>query len=230
MILLLLLLGSLWALKAEYQLSALGLKIAYLSIEKTETPKLITIKTHSLTTNSIFPPLNNEYRISLDEQSRPLSLKRIIRQKKLTDEVSTEYDFTKLVARMTHKTDGSIMVYHIGKTVRDVFSFLSLVSDGKVKEGRYNIDGNGTSWQAKVKEKPDEMLNTAMGKLRAQRYEISFENLSGQKQPYVDMVTHNMLNEGNKMNLWVDDRHIIVKAILKSKGISTHWDLTGVTP
>jgi len=122
------------------------------------------------------------------------------------------------------------MVYHIGKSVRDVFSFLSLVSDGKAKEGRYDIDGNGTSWQAKVKEKQSEKLNTAIGKLSAQRYEISFENLSGQKQPYVDMVTHNMLNEGNKMNLWVDDRHLIVKAVLRSKGISTHWDLIGVSP
>ncbi len=206
------------------------MQIAYLSLEKNAELEQITVKTHSLKTSKLFPPLNNEYRISYDELFRPVTLNRIIRQKNLNDVVETKYDYQKLLARQSRKSDGSIAEYGINKQTRDVFSFLAYLAEGKVVPGSYPIDGNGSKWQVSVKEKPLETVNTAIGKYKARRLEISFNNLTEHKQPYVDMVTNNMLKEGNKLSIWVDDRQLILKAVVKSKGITTHWELTGLSP
>jgi len=206
------------------------MQIAYLSLEKNAELKQITVKTHSLKTSKLFPSLNNEYRIRYDELFRPVTLNRIIRQKNLNDLVETKYDYQKLLARQSRKSDGSIAEYVINKQTRDVFSFLAYLAEGKVFPGSYPIDGNGSNWQVSVKEKPLETVNTAIGKYKARRLEISFNNLTEHKQPYVDMVTNNMLKEGNKLSIWVDDRQLILKAVVKSKGITTHWELTGLSP
>lgn len=218
------------ASKTEYCLKSLGLKIAYLSIEKNDTQKQITVKTHSLMTNSIFPPLNNEYRISYDEQYRPQTLTRIIRQKNLNDIVETRYDHSKQIARQSRKSDINSIDYSIGKQTRDIFSFLAFLAGKKPESGTYPIDGNGNPWLATAVAKPSETLKTVIGKHQARKIDVSFTNVTEQKQPYVDMVTNNILKEGNKLSLWVDDRQQILKAVVKSKDITTYWELTKLTP
>ena len=46
--------------------------------------------------------------------------------------------------------------------------------------------------------------------------------------PYIDMVTFNMLQENNKLNLWVYNNQYAVKATFKKKGLTSSWELIAV--
>ena len=161
---------------------------------------------------------------------RPIVSKRVIKQKNIDDFVITEYDHNSNSATLTRGSDKRKSKFAIDKNSREIFSFLELIKSGRAGDGSYPIDGNGLPWQATVSKKEKESVSTTIGKFSAQRYDITFENLSGTKMPYVDMVTHNTLNENNKMSLWVNDQQLAVRAVSKKGGISATWELIRFTP
>lgn len=222
--------NTLGAVTAEYTIKSLGLKIAFISINQNQAAKRVEVKTHSLKTSALFPQINNIYQISYDELYRPLTYNRIVKQKGLSDEVSTSYNFGKLSASSVRSSDKSVYNYTLSSHSRDVFSFLMFVSSGQAKAGKYNIDGNGYPWQASLANVGMEEVKTDVGKYKANRWTVTFNNLSGNKTPYVDMVTNNLLNEGTKLNMWVAKDGLVVKATVKKKGITANWDLVRVLP
>jgi len=219
--------GVLWASQAEYYLKALGMKVAYLKININDRNQTMDIHTHSLFTSSIFPQLDNTYSITFDNEYRPLNLKRDIHQKSLDDVVTTDYDRTKLTARLCRQSEPKSRSYPIGKDTREVFTFLAFLAKGNPRDGSYEIDGNGSKWKAVVARKGSETVKTILGKQPAQRYEIRFASPDQQKAPYIDMATNNILNQNSRISVWVDAKQRMIKAVVKARGISTNWELIG---
>jgi len=213
----------------EYNIKSMGMKIAYISVNRNESQRMIVVKTHSLKINSIFPQLNNTYRISYDEMLRPLVFSRSVEQKELNEEAKTTYDHNLKTASLYRSSTNTSKDYTIGKNSREPFSLLAYISSGKAIGGIYNIDGNGLPWQAHVLDAGIETVKTPLGKYSARRYNITFTNLTGKKMPYIDMVTHNMLSESSKLSLWVSDEEIILKALIKKGAVSMTWDIIGIT-
>jgi len=177
----------------------------------------------------LFPQINNIYRISYDEQFRPLALNRSVSQKELLEEINTNYDHNTQKAIMSRSSTHNSSTYTISKNSRDPFSLLAYIGTGKAAEGVYNIDGNGLPWQAKVRSFETEIVKTSLGKYLAKRYDLTFTNLTGKKMPYTDMVTFNMLSENNKMSLWVSEENVILKALVKKGAISVTWEIIGIS-
>ncbi|MDY0152484.1 MAG: hypothetical protein RBS43_09465, partial [Candidatus Cloacimonas sp.] len=101
------------AITAEYYIKAMGMKISYISICTDAVNNSIEVKTHSLKTSSLFPQLDNVYRISHDQFLRPVSYSRIIKQKNLEDQVDVEYNYSKLQAKQKSKLNNSNSHYSI---------------------------------------------------------------------------------------------------------------------
>ncbi len=213
---------------AEYNIKALGMKVAYISF--TQSSSQLHIKTHSLKSGAIFPTFDNEYMIDIDTMLRPVKYKRILKQKNLQDMVLATYDYSKLKATMFRQSDKSTSTYSVQDDSRDVFSFIALLSSGDLVKRHYLIDANGCPWQANVSLPISEVISTKLGKLKTTKYEVSFKPLSRKETPYVDMITFNFVNEKTKLNVWVSDSKIPVKAVVKKKAVFMSWELIGIKP
>lgn len=220
--------SSLSGITTEYNIKALGLKVAYISISQTETQ--ILVKTHSLMTSMLFPSIDNVYMIDIDNQYRPVQYTRKVKQKNLLDEVRVDYNYTLLDATMHRQSDNSKSTYRVRGDSRDVFSFISYLASRTTTQRQFNIDANGCPWQATVSNPKREEIKTKIGKLNTNKYEISFKPLSNQDTPYIDMVTHNFVNTESKLELWVSDSKIPVKAVVRKKAITMSWELIGLKP
>jgi len=217
--------GFLAAITTDYYMKAVGIKIAQISIQQNKADNYVEIRAKSVRESSIFPQINNVYRVKHNGSYQPLTYTRIIHQKNVQDEVTTTYNHNTAQAVMYRNSDKSTLQYSIAKNSQDIYSFLAKVISGQVDTGTYPIDANGVSWQANITRYSTEIVDTPLGKYPAVRYEISFQNMTNKKMPYIDMVTFNMLQENNKLNLWVYNRQFAVKATFKKKGISSTWEL-----
>ncbi|MDY0219391.1 MAG: DUF3108 domain-containing protein [Candidatus Cloacimonas acidaminovorans] len=213
---------------AEYYMKALGIKLAEISIQISENEPVIEIKAKSLKETAISPQLNNIYRIEHNGSYQPITYTRVIRQKNVNDKVIVNYNHNSSQATMIRLSDNSTIQYSIAKNSQDVYSFLAEVIAGRVQTGKYPIDANGVKWQANVVQLASETVDTPLGKYPARHYEITFHNLTEKKMPYIDMVTFNMLQENNKLNLWVYNNQYAVKATFKKKGLSSCWELVNI--
>ena len=220
--------GFLTAITADYYMKAVGVKIAQISIQQNDADKYVEVRAKSLRESPIFPKINNVYRIKHNGSYQPLTYTRIIRQKNVQDEVTTTYNHNTAQAYMYRNSDKSTTQYSIAQDTQDIYSLLAKVIAGQVETGTYPIDANGVSWQANITRYSSEIVDTPLGKYPAVRYEITFRNLTDKKMPYIDMVTFNMLQENNRLNLWVYNRQFAVKATFKKKGISSTWELFNV--
>lgn len=219
---------SMHCITAEYNIKALGTKVAYISF--TQSSSQLHIKTNSLKSGAIFPTFDNEYKIDIDTMLRPVKYKRILKQKNLQDMVLATYDYSKLKATMFRQSDKSTNTYSVQDDSRDVFSFIALLSSGDLVKRQYLIDANGCPWQANVSLPVIEVISTKLGKLKTTKYEVSFKPLSRKETPYVDMITFNFVNEKTKLNVWVSDSKIPVKAVVKKKAVFMSWELIGIKP
>lgn len=230
LIVILLAVNCLYALTAEYYVKALGMKISYISISVQPNSNSIEVKTHSLKTSRLFPQIDNVYRIARDPQGLSCQYYRTIRQKNLSNEVSVDYNYQKLIATQKSKIEPKIKNYHISKDSRDVFSLLAMIVNGEAKTGCYRIDANGVPWQATLKQSEAETLKTQLGEYPTKRYDIVFKCLSKEKTPYIDMVTFNLVNEDTKLSFWVSDNNVAVKALVRKNAMAMNWELIGLSP
>ncbi|PKN72193.1 MAG: hypothetical protein CVU50_08615 [Candidatus Cloacimonetes bacterium HGW-Cloacimonetes-3] len=204
------------------------MKVAFISFTRSKTQ--LHVETHSLRSNAIFPSIDNEYIIDVDSQLRPLKYTRLLKQKKLQDKVLVDYDYSQLKATMFRQSDNSISTYAVQDDSRDVFSFIALLSTGDSIKRQYLIDANGCPWQANVSLPTKEVLSTNIGKISTVRYEVRFKPLSQKATPYVDMITFNFVNENTKLNIWVSDNKIPIKAVARKKAVSMSWEIIGIKP
>ncbi len=225
LILCLFILGTscLWGITAEYSIKSLGMKVANISISM-GLGKL-EISANSNGSSPLFPKINNRYYIEIDDQYRPLFYTRSINQKSVKDEITSRYNRKELQLTLHRKSTGISKSYPIHLNSRDVFSMIALLISGKGTSNSYQIDANGSPWQATITSTSREEVKTKIKKFKTKRYDIVFKPLSDAPTNYVDMVTHNFVNEDTKLSLWVADEGLAVKSVVKKKGISMNWEL-----
>ena len=206
-------------------MKAAGIKLAKIDILISDREPLIEIKAKSVKETPLFPQIDNIYRIEHNGEFLPLTYYRIVKQKNVSDEVTVNYKHNAAEATMSRLSDNSLCRYKTAVGSQDVYSFLAKVISGKATGSNFPIDANGVRWQAKVKKLKAETISTSLGKYPAKHYEITFQNLTERKMPYIDMVTFNMLQENIKLNLWVYNNQYAVKATFKKNGLTSSWEL-----
>ncbi len=210
----------------EYNIRSLGLNISKISIEHRQEQNSIKVRTKSLITNRIFPRIDNEYSIIYENHYLPISYIRNINQDSNVDSVSVRYSHSSLSAVMSSAKQAKKSKYHITSQTRDLFSFLMLLANGNITQDRYVLDGNGRLWNATLSDEGSEVVRTKVGTFKSRRYRVTFEPQNSSVAPYIDMVTHNLLNQDSIVTIWISDSKIAVKAVVRKKLLSMNWELT----
>lgn len=213
------------AFNADYDIKSLGLKFARLSLNVNSAQNTIQVNARSISSGKIFSKLDNSYTISHDSNYLPHVYNRRIRQKDWDVTVNAEYNHSKGKARMMNSAETKEMEYTISTSSRDIFSFLAWCAAGHANPGTYPIDANGISWQVQLTKEKLEKVKTSIGSYSATKYILSFKQLGKGKTPYVDMVTFNLVNSGTKVELWISQEGIPVKAKVKKGSQAMSWDL-----
>ncbi|PKN79877.1 MAG: hypothetical protein CVU48_03990 [Candidatus Cloacimonetes bacterium HGW-Cloacimonetes-1] len=212
---------------ADYEVKAMGLKLATVRIENNTGAQLINVSVKSVYSNRIFPPVDNRYQVNYVSGYYPVKYYRKIHQNDLRDSVMVYYNRDNKTAS-ANSTQSKIQgKYKISSEIRDYFSFFTMLTLEDLPTGKYVIDGNGCPWMASVDLEKIETIHTDIGKFTARKYNISFQNMTANKMPYIDMITHNLLNEDTTLNLWISTNHIAVKASMRKKTVSMIWDMIG---
>ncbi len=212
---------SLIALRAEYNVNSLGIKIADLEIEMERD--FIDIKIESTKVLPLFPHINNRYIIRSRGDFIPERYKRIVHQGELLDEIEAVYEVG--VARMTQQSVDSEYVYDIADDTRDFFSLLNLICNTAKPQRKYIVDGNSRAWEASVSPASAEKIKTKIGSFNARKHVLSFKPLSPEKAPYMDMLTHNLLSEDIVLTLWISSEGVPLKAQIKKKLMGMNWEI-----
>lgn len=209
---------------AEYKISSLGVKVADLRIEF--QPKKTIIKVQNKGKIWIFPHINNRYEVESRDGFLPQRYLRTIHQGELRDSVLTLYDPP--AATMYQKSAGENISYPIKPMTRDFFSFLRMLCSQKDASGSFFLDGNGVCWRASVSKSEMDKIKTALGTFTARKHEISLKSLSQEKAPYTDMLTHNFLSEDTRMNIWISEDGLPLKAQMKKKIWNMNWEIVSI--
>jgi hypothetical protein len=85
-----------------------------------------------------------------------------------------------------------------------------------------DLEGNRKRWE---KRKPENL----MGIFQTTKYELRFKAQSPHKAPYVDMLTHNFLDESLHLSIWVNQGGIPVKAHLKKRLMVMTWEIQSIS-
>lgn len=215
-----------WAYSATYDIKSLGLRIATLSITSSESRGVTEVKAASVISNALFPEIDNTYRVEFDANHLPQKYSRIIRQSSVSDEVTVVYKHSSRTAKATHRLGNRTYNFAITDSTRDFFSLLTLLANKSAVPSEYSVDGNGLLWSASLRLDGRERIRTKLGKYTCTRYQIRFTPLSAKTMPYVDMVTHNLLKENNKLTLWISEDGIPLKAVVRKGAIGMIWEIT----
>lgn len=221
---------SLHSRQMNYNVRAMGLSVASLSIERDPSAGIVSVKTKSLITNALFPSIDNQYTVRYSSGYLPLKYHRSVRQDKLKDNVLTLYDHSKGQATESHSKASENISYRVNSSTRDFFSFVAMLSDGNAGAGSYELDANGSLWKVSVSYLGSKDIKTDAGKFRSLGYKLSFNCATHTKPPYVDMVTHNLFHKSSKVELWVDGNGLVVKASMKKGAIGSSWELKEIKP
>jgi len=213
------------AFQANYIVRAMGLKVAKIDILENISEGKVEVTAVSLMSNKMFPRINNHYWVDFNDQYLPGTYTRTIDQDNSQDSVFVVYDHANSKASMYRRSTKTRQNYSLIYQTRDFFSLMMGLSKGKVKSGKHYVEGNGIIWQAIVEKKETEILKTKLGRFRAQRYKMEFKNTSDNKMPYIDMVTHNLLNNDTTVNIWVSENGLVIKASVTKGLISMVWEL-----
>ena len=228
LLLLFALLGSgLQAVTMDYKVKALGLEVVSLKISRESQSLSIWVK--SLIHNKIFPYVDNSYRINYNKNYFPSNTERKVINKKTNCNYYTHYNHAAGSAQMT-TSDKQNQQYRITNRTRELFSLIMMFCDGKGKAGTYELDANGSMWQAKARYLGSSKISTKAGDFQAQGWSFSFSSETHTKPPYVDTLTHNIFSSKNKTEFWVDNKGTLVKAKVSRGILSASWELVSVNP
>ena len=103
--------GFLAAITTDYYMKAVGIKIAQISIQQNKADNYVEIRAKSVRESSIFPQINNVYRVKHNGSYQPLTYTRIIHQKNVQDEVTTTYNHNTAQAVMYRNSDKSTLQF-----------------------------------------------------------------------------------------------------------------------
>ncbi|HOA29026.1 MAG: DUF3108 domain-containing protein [Candidatus Cloacimonetes bacterium] len=218
-------LGIVQAQNLEYRINSMGFKVAdlRLSIGKDN----LYVKASNSGFRTIFPHINNIYRVSFDADFMPQSYVRVIHQSELKDIINTSYH--KNSATMHRKSSNESISYTLPAPSHDIFTLLAKISQSEKPIGEYLVDGNGRPWKAIVSGGKVEDLKTSLGKFQTRKYELRFKALNANKAPYIDMLTHNFLDEDLHLSIWVNQGGIPVKAHLRKKLVVITWEILSIS-
>lgn len=216
------------ASRTEYLIRTSGIKVASLEIDHDKANKSVQFRIKSLNVSKLFPRLDNLYTVDYDASFQPRTFTRVIDQETLTETVTTAYDRKLNIASLRKSSQTNSVTYPIENESRDFFSFVLLVMQNRLSKGSFPIDGNGKIWSAELEYLGDEAIRTSLGKFNTSVYEIKLSPRSEEKTPYVDMISHNILDPEVTIQLWIADQQTTVKAIAKKKLITTSIDLVKI--
>ncbi len=209
----------------EYKINSMGFKVADLKLNIGKDN--LYVKASNSGFRTIFPHLNNTYRVSFDADFLPQSYVRDIHQSELKDTISTKYH--KNSATMHRKSSNESISYTLPAPSHDIFTLLAKICQSEKPVGEYLVDGNGRPWKALVSGGKVEDLKTSLGKFQSRKYELRFKALNAKKAPYVDMLTHNFLDEDLHLSIWVNQGGIPVKAYLRKKLVVITWEIISIS-
>jgi hypothetical protein len=217
--------GVAMAQNLEYRISSMGFKVAKINLNIGKDKLYVKASNNGFRT--IFPHLNNIYRVSFDQDFIPHTSVRIIHQDALKDSVTTIYSQND--ATMHRKSNNERVSYKISGDTYDIFTLLAMISKKAKAVGEYNVDGNGRTWKAVVSGGKIENIKTSLGTFQTTKYELRFKAQSPQKAPYVDMLTHNFLDEDMHLSIWVNQGGVPVKAHLRKKLMVMIWEILSIS-
>jgi len=215
-----------WAQNLEFKISSMGMRVAKLKMSVTENS--LYVKASNSGMRTIFPHINNSYSVQFKNDYLPLRYNRIIHQDTLKDTVLTTYENGGGIMRRS-KAGTQPFTYPLPPQSRDFFSLIWKICKSAKATGEYVVDGNGRTWKAIVSGGDIDNISTPLGKFQATRYQLKFKPITAQKAEYVDMLTHNFLDESITLLLWVNQGGIPVKAHLKKKLMGMHWEIESIS-
>lgn len=218
----------LYANHLEYLISTTGIKIASLDIDHDQQAQSVQFRIKSINVTKLFPSLDNLYTVNYDSSFRPRTYNRSIKQDRLIDSVVTSYDHKLCNAILTKSLSQEESAYQIEPNSRDFFSFVLMLMRIRAENGSYPIDGNGKNWVANLEYLGDETLRTVLGKFSTSVYEIRLCPQTEEKTPYIDMISHSILDPEVTIQLWIADNKTTIKAIARKKLITTSIDLVKI--
>ncbi|MDD2331142.1 MAG: DUF3108 domain-containing protein [Candidatus Cloacimonetes bacterium] len=224
-VLMLLICMCLGAFEFDYNVKSLGLHVAKINIKDDVVRGELSISAVSLLSNKMFPRINNKYLVNYQKDYLPTSYLRLIDQDNNQDSVFVSYKHNEKKAVMKQASQDGQSSYSLQDNTRDFFTFMIGLSYRKLTSNRYWIDGNGILWLAKIENTGAEILRTKQGKIKTEKFTLRFENTGEAKMPYIDMVTHNVLNQDTIVTLWISADNIVHKANVKKGLVNMVWEL-----
>lgn len=217
--------SGVFAQNLKYKINSMGFKVADLRLIIGKDQLYVKASNDGIRT--LFPHLNNTYKVSFDQDYLPKTYTRIIHQDALKDSVTTIY--SQGAATMYRKSDNNEVSYRIPAKSHDIFTLLTRISQVPKAVGEYYVDGNGRTWKVIVSGGKSENLKTSLGIFQTTKYELRFKAQSPHKAPYVDMLTHNFLDESLHLSIWVNQGGIPVKAHLKKRLMVMTWEIQSIS-
>lgn len=210
---------------AEYYIKALGLKIVRLRLEHNPGLGQVNVKATSLMANKLFPRIDNDYIVQYDKNYLPLSYSRKVNQDSNKDVVTVAYKRNTSMANMHFSKSNEVTEYRIDPLTRDYFSFLMMLSNSQLNSGTHTLDGNGKLWKTQLEFQGVETIKSPMGKHKTRKYRLRFIPIDDYQAPYIDMVTHNLLNEDTTVVIWISEDKVAVKATVSKGLLGMQWEL-----
>ena len=192
--------------------------------------KIITTASSSKFIDFFTHSFENTYVSYSDQEFRTILYKKDIKQKNFQEMADTIYDFERLEANYFEQLSERSHRYLILKDTRDFFSALYYLRQVDIKKNQnLSLDVAGKIVLITTKYLGSENLRTNIGRVQADKIEISFQWYDGTRKMRSDILTNNLWFEGNKLIFWFtdDDRKIPVKAQYIMKPFNVNWNIRG---
>ena len=204
----------------------LGLKVVNVDMIDNDSTLTVTAKATGL--GSIASRMDNLYQSNYQDEYLPDKYKKVIYQKKYTENRIINYDRSSLIADRTSKISKELdLQYPIMPESRDFFSALYFIRRHLEIPSAIYLDANSLIWKADYKVVKKEMINTILGKQEAFVVEVVFQKISQTARKRSDMLTNNLVNEDNVLTLWISDsaERLPLKARYSMKPFAVYWIL-----
>ena len=210
---------------------ALGFEVAKIQIANDEAKHILTVRTTSTYTSSVFPSLDNTYISYYTNGFLPFKLQAQINQHNKKETYSALLNHKEGKAYWSDSHADKPTVVNITPESRDVFSVLMLLRT-LPPEGSYPLDGNGKIWntQSTYLRKEKVLINDKTYNCQVVR--ATFHGDPNIKPYFKDMVIGDLLVEGRKMDIWLADEldNLPVKAVIYKFPFNIDWIMTQYKP
>ncbi len=222
---------NLFAETFDFVIQYLGIPVVDVTMKKEIFNNQIFIETHAKSRGlaSHLADMDNYYSTICDSLLLPISYSKQINQKNYYEDREIIYERNSLIASRRSKISVDKNAdYEIHLESRDFFSSLFYLRENLTDSILImHLDANKLVWKAKCSFICKERIDTIFGEIETKKIEIVFSKISQEKKERTDILTNNLVEEGNILYFWftADYRKIPVKAEYQRKPFSVIWKL-----